>query len=124
MTDRRKIFAQAAEREGDLRTWELATNQYEIWAVLEAAVAKNIAFDPTTDLALIWKPAGSEFPNVVVDPRLAFGQPVIGQRPTPTATICRQWKAEGGNIHRVAKWFRLPVENVTEAVEFELSLAA
>ena len=124
LTDRRKIFAQAAESEGDKRTWDLATNQYEIWAALEASVAKNVAFDPATELARAWKPAGEEFPHVVVDPRLAFGQPVIGERPTPTAAIYKQWRAEGGNVARVAKWFRIQASSVTEAVEFELSLAA
>lgn len=37
LTDRRKIFAQAAEAEGDKRTWDLATNQYEIWEAIEAS---------------------------------------------------------------------------------------
>lgn len=124
LTDRRKIFAQAAEMEGDLKTWDLATNQYEMWETIEAVVAKNVSFDPVSEIARIWRPLGSDFPNVIVDPRLAFGQPVIGARPTPTATLFRQWRAEGGDKARVARWYRLEPTDVSEAVEFELSLAA
>ncbi|TPJ53222.1 DUF433 domain-containing protein [Mesorhizobium sp. B2-7-1] len=124
LTDRRKIFAQAAESEGDKATWDLATNQYEMWVAIESIVAKNVAFNPATEIAQTWHPLGNEFPNVIVDPRLAFGQPVIGKRPTPTSTLLRQWKAEGGNVERVAKWFRVEPNDVNEAVEFELSLAA
>jgi uncharacterized protein (DUF433 family) len=124
LTDRRKIFAQAAEEEGDKKTWDLATNQYEMWAAIEAVVAKNVAFDPVSELAKSWHPLGSEFPNVVIDPRFAFGQPVIGKGPTPTATLFRQWKAEGGNKARVARWFHVEPIEVGEAVDFELSLAA
>jgi len=125
LTDRRRIFAKAAEYEGDERTWDLATNQYEMWAAIEALVAKCVEFDAATHIALAWKPMGSEFPNVVIDPRFAFGQPVVGDgRPTPTVALFKQWKAEGGNVERVAKWFRVEPANVEEAVGFELSLAA
>lgn len=124
LTDRRRIFAQAAEHEGDERTWDLATNQYEMWAAIESIVAKNVVFDPKTAIARIWHPLGQEYPNVIVDPRFAFGQPVIGERPTPTSALFKQWKAEAGNVERVAKWFRVAPVDVHEAVEFELSLAA
>lgn len=86
-------------------------------------VAKSIAFDPVSETAKTWKPSG-DFPSVIVDPRRAFGQPVIGERPTPTSVLFRQWKAEAGDKNRVAKWYRLEVSDVSEAVEFELSLAA
>lgn len=124
LTDRRNIFAQAAKAEGDERTWDLATNQYEMWLAIEAVVAKNVAFDPKTAMARTWRPMGSEFPNVVVNPRFAFGQPVIGERPTPTIALFNQWKANGGQFERAAKWFRVTPEDVKEAVGFELSLAA
>lgn len=124
LTDRRRIFAQAAEAEGDTRTWDLASNQYEMWTAIENIVAKYVAFDPVSEIAQSWRPLGSDFPNVVVDPRLAFGRPVIGRRPTPTGALFQQWKAEGGQVDRVASWFRVEPAEVTEAVDFELSLAA
>lgn len=124
LTDRRRIFAQAAEHEGDVRTWDLATNQYEIWAAIESVVARNVGFDPETEIARTWRPLGQQYPNVVVDPRFAFGQPVIGSRPTPTSAIFKQWRAESGNVDRVARWFRVATTDVNEAVGFEISLAA
>lgn len=124
LTDRRRIFAQAAEAEGDKKTWDLATNQYEMWATIEALVARGVAFDPVSDMARAWHPLRNEFPNVIIDPRLAFGRPVIGERPTPTIALFNQWKAEGGNRDRVANWYRVSPDDVEEAVGFELSLAA
>ncbi|MCA3564976.1 MAG: hypothetical protein IOC90_13525 [Methylocystis sp.] len=124
ISDRRSIFAQAAKAENDIQAYDLATNQYEMWVAIEDIVAKSVAFDPKTAIAKTWRPGGLEYPNVVIDPRFAFGCPVIGERPTPTATIFSQWKAEDGNTSRVAGWFKLDVTNVDEAVKFELSLAA
>jgi uncharacterized protein (DUF433 family) len=121
-TDRRKIFARAAESEGDERTWDIATHQYEMWMAMEEAVARYVAFDPATQLARSWRPLGLECPNVLVDPRFAFGQPVIGARPTPTAVLFKQWKAQGENSEFVSRWFDLQTAEVEEAVRFESSL--
>ena len=124
LTDRRRIFGQAAEAEGDKKTWDLATNQYVMWAAIEALVARGVEFDPVSELAKVWRPMENDFPNVIVDPRLAFGRPVIGQRPTPTGTLLKQWKAGGGDTAKVARWFRIGEDDVDQAVGFELSLAA
>lgn len=125
VTDRRRIFAQAAEQEGDRRTWDVASNQYEMWVALENVIAKGVTFDPSSHLATSWQPLRAEFPGVVVDPRMAFGRPVVsGDRPTPTAALFRQWRAENGNVDQVARWFKVEPSAVDEAVGFELSLAA
>lgn len=121
LTDRRAVFGQAAEEEGDKKTWNLVTNQYEMWAAIEALVAKGVEFDPTSNLARRWTPR-NDCPNVIVDPRLAFGRPVIGK--VPTAALYRQWRAESGNAERVANWFRISTADVNQAVEFEMLMAA
>jgi uncharacterized protein (DUF433 family) len=124
MTDRRKVFAQVAQEEGDKTTWDLASGQHEMWEAIEQAIAKGVTFDPKTELACRWHPRPGDFPHIVVDPRFAFGRPVVEARGVPTAALFRQWRAEGGDKERVARWFEVSAPEVAEAVEFELQLAA
>jgi uncharacterized protein (DUF433 family) len=123
LTDRRKIFGQVAEEEGDRRTWDMATNQLEMWAAIESIIVKGVEFSPATELARLWRPR-SDCPNVFINPKIAFGRPSIGERGIPTVALYRQWRAEDGNGERVASWFHVKPEDVTEAVEFELLMAA
>jgi len=123
LTDRRKIFAQVAKEEGDRVTWDMASGQHEIWEAIEQAVARGVQFDPKTDVACRWHPKPGEFPTIVVDPRFAYGRPVVEPAGVPTAALFRQWKAEKGDRERVAEWFSLPCEDVRTAVEFELQIA-
>lgn len=122
LTDRRRIFAQIAEESGDKPTWEMASGQHEMWEVIESIIAKGVEFDPNTQLALSWKPR-LEFPDVVVDPKVAFGSPVIERRGVPTSVLFKQWKAEGRKS-AVADWFNVSEAEVETAVDFELSIAA
>jgi uncharacterized protein (DUF433 family) len=124
LTDRRQIFGQAAQEAGDAKTWNLVTNQYEMYEAIEHSVAKGVAFDPRSGLARNWHPSQSEYPDVVIDPRHAFGRPVVGAKHVPTGTILRMWRAESGNRDRVAKAFGALRSEIDQAIEFELTLAA
>jgi uncharacterized protein (DUF433 family) len=124
LTDRRHIIGQAAQETGDTKTWNMVTNQYEMYDAIEGAVAKGVAFDPMSGLAREWHPFRNDYPDVVVDPRHAFGRPVVGAKRIPTAAIFRTWRAEAGNRDRVAKSFGTPRADVDQAIDFELSLAA
>jgi uncharacterized protein (DUF433 family) len=123
LTDRRKIFGQVAEEENDKRTWDLATNQYEMWDAIEGVIANGVEFSPSTELAKLWRPR-PDCPDVIIDPHVAFGRPAIGDRGVPTVVLFRQWRAEGGDAERVASWFPVTTEEVAQAVEFELLMAA
>lgn len=123
ITDRRKIFAQVAEDSGDEHTWEMASGQHEMWEAIESIIAKGVEFDPSTQIARTWKPRASEFPNVIIDPRIAFGRPILESKSVPTDVLFRQWKAEGRKSV-VAGLFDIPEEDVETALNFELSVAA
>jgi len=123
LTDRRRIFGQVAEEDGDKYTWDMATNQLEMWVAIENIIVKGVEFSPATELARLWRPR-PDCPNVILDPRIAFGRPSIGSRGVPTVALFKQWKAEDGDSGRVASWFHVKTEEVTEAVEFELLMAA
>lgn len=124
LTDRRKVFEQAAREEGDTRTIDLATRQYQLWDTIEQTIDHGLTFDPSTYVARKWHPMIDRFPNVVIDPAVAFGAPSIEDARVPTAALYRQYQAESdrGGYARVAKWFDVPEPIVVEAVKFEIAL--
>ncbi len=123
LTDRKKIFEQVAKEEGD-KIRELLTGQYEMYAMIEQVLAKGMVFNPKTYLAEEWRPLRNEYPHVVVNPKYDYGRPVIGSLHVPTAAIFRQWKAENGDLARVADWWGVEPSEVEEAIEFEVRMAA
>lgn len=124
LTDRVKIIAQAAGETGDKHTWELTSGQYLIWEMIEATIAKGVVFDPASHLATTWQPRPGDFPDVILDPARAFGRPIVDSAGIPTDALFRQWKAEDGDLERVARWFGVSAEQVQSAVAFELELAS
>lgn len=122
LTDRRKIFEQTAEGESK-RVREMLSGQYEMYEAIEEIVAKGVAFNPKTFLAEEWHPLENDCPHVVVNPKFAFGQPVIGDRHVPTAAVFRQWRAENGDKKRAADWWQINIDEVSEAIEFEIRMA-
>ena len=123
LTDRKRVFSQVVSETGDKRTLDILGDQYEMYDVIEAVLAKYVAFHPVTGLAENFKPLGANCPNVIVDPRFAYGKPVISARRIPTAALYRQLRAERGDIKRVAEWYKVKQSEVTEAAEFETRLA-
>ncbi len=122
VTDRKKVIARSAEETGDERAWDMATGQHEMWVTIEQTIEKGVEFDPNTYLAKFWAPSPGEFPNVLIDPRVAFGRPVVKGTSVPTRTLYRQWQAEGHKT-KVAKWFDVPEDAVETAISYELRTA-
>lgn len=123
LTDRRRVFEQVAEAES-LRVREMLSGQYEMYEAIEEVLAKGISFNPKTYLAEEWQPLETMCPRVIVNPRYAFGSPVIGKLRVPTEAVVRQWRAEKGNRDRVADWWGLERSEVDESIEFEIRMAA
>lgn len=121
MTDRKRVLSQVVEETGDRRTLDILGDQYEMYEVIEKTLAKNVAFYPT-GLAQSFVPLG-ECKRIIVDPRFAYGKPVVQGRGVPTAAVYRQLRAERGDKTRVAEWYRISTDEVEEAVEFETKIA-
>ena len=122
MTDRQEVFVRAANEERDTVLLNLVTKQYEMYAVLEEVLARGLAFHPSSGIALEWHPKPKEFPSVLLNPKISFGQPIIMPHKVPTEAIFNSWKAEDGSYQAVAEWFDVAESAAREAVEFELSL--
>ena len=93
-----------------------------MYETIEEALSRGVAFDPKTALAKQWKPFHEECPNVIVDPRFAYGHPVVGKKKIPTAALYRQWLSEERDIRRVSEWFGTTESAVEEAIAFETRL--
>jgi uncharacterized protein (DUF433 family) len=63
------------------------------------------------------------FPNIIVDPPLAFGRPVVEAGHVPTETLAAAFLAEG-DVNAVADWYKTDAASVTQALAFEQRLAA
>ncbi|WP_267395017.1 DUF433 domain-containing protein [Sphingomonas sp. GC_Shp_1] len=124
LTDRRHVFAQVADEEKDRVTWDMASGQHEMWDVIESTIAKGIVFDPGSDLATRWFPLPAEFPGISIDPAIAFGKPALSAERIPTAALHRMWRAEGGNIGRVADAYGIGHDAVRSAVEYEITIGS
>jgi len=122
LTDRRSVFAQVAKENGDKVTYNAATGQHEMWETLEGVISRGVVFDPKTALAEQWRPR-ADFEDVIIDPKVAFGKPVVMKTQVPTIALYRLWRAER-SFSAVADWFQLEDQQVRSAVEFELALAA
>ena len=61
--------------------------------------------------------------RIVLDPRRNFGKPITTERAVPTFMLYQMRRA-GESPERIADWYRVPVEAVNDAVEYETQLAA
>ncbi len=119
-TDRKSIFAQAADQVHDQITWNLVSHQQELWETIEQSVENGIIFDQATSLASAWVPLPERFPDVVLNPNIAFGKPVVDGTGIPTSVLFHRWQVER-SIERVAYWFEVDAQKVKVAVDFENS---
>lgn len=124
MTDRKRIFLHTAEETQDQKLLDLTRGQYAMYEMIEQLLAKGVSFDPSTGLAEQWHPRPSEFPHIVLNPKFAFGQPVVEPNRVPTAALFKLWKAENGDYDAVSDWYEVDKPLAQEAIEFEMALAA
>lgn len=122
LTDRIEVFSKTARDVHDNVLLNLVTKQYEMYVVLEEVLAKGLEFDPTSGLAREWKPRPGEFPDVMLSPLVAYGQPAIMPFGVPTSAIYNTWKAENGNYAATSDWYEIDEKLARQAVEFELGL--
>jgi uncharacterized protein (DUF433 family) len=87
--------------------------------IIRQSILPGVEFDTSTSLAKAWKPIPDSFPDIVANPRRAFGQPTIGAG-VPTGTLYGAWKTEHSDV--VADWYGVSAREVMDAVRFEQAL--
>jgi uncharacterized protein (DUF433 family) len=119
-TDGKRIFMEIVESEEERRILNLMNDNFEMVPVIEASLFDNVLY--ADDLACRWYPT-REFPRVVLDPKYAFGRPVIDEIWVPTDTLYGAFEAER-QVANVAEDFDIDQEAVNQAIAFEQRLRA
>ena len=119
-TDRKSIFARIAANRKDADLLDLLRGQFEIEKVLSPLLIEGVVFDK--DYPSRWYPLG-RIHTIVVDPKFAFGQPIVAAHRIPTAVLSAGYRAEG-SFKKVADWYEVGEAVVRAAVNFESRLVA
>ncbi|MFN3261997.1 MAG: DUF433 domain-containing protein [Pikeienuella sp.] len=119
-TDGKNVMMEFAADDGERRLLDIMTDELAFPSVVEPSLFDTVVY--IEDVAATLHPLG-EFPRVVIDPRFAFGRPVVENGHVPTETLAAAFLAEG-NVEAVADWHGTDVESVTQAIGFEQRIAA
>jgi uncharacterized protein (DUF433 family) len=114
-TDGRAIFLEAQQATGDPALYDITSDNFAILDVLIDSFIATIEYED--DQPQRWTP-DQRFPRILVDPRRAFGRPIEIETGAPVEALFDAWKAEGGNVEKVAAWYGTDREGVDQAVHF------
>lgn len=106
----------------DGRLINLINECYAEPSLMKPALEGRVVFK--RGVAKYFEPFPTDFPLVRIDPRLAFGRPVVldGSSAAPTAKIAEAAGFEG--VEAAADWYLISIEAVRQAAAFEQRLAA
>lgn len=122
VTDGRRIFMEAVERVNeDPRLLDVRGRQYALGDIIRPSLLDGIEFS-RTDHALRWFPVPKKR-VIVLDPQVQFGEPIVAEGGVPTDTLAAAFQAEGEDVDRVARLYRVKPTEVKAAVAFEQRLA-
>lgn len=122
VTDGRTIILDEVDEAGRRSLVDYLSDQRTFESFVRSSILDGVSFD-ACDLAETWRPKPSEAPEIIIDPRRAFGAPIIARTGARSEVIARAAKAEGSNA-AVALAFGLTESEVRQALLFEERLAA
>jgi hypothetical protein len=111
------ILKRSAEEAEDKRAIDLITKQYQIFKVIENSLIEGVDFDPVSHMADRWYPRPNRYPEILIDPLIAYGRPVTPSG-IPTEALYDAWLAEEKNFEAVASWYEVSPREVWQAVGF------
>jgi uncharacterized protein (DUF433 family) len=121
-TDGRSIFSAVSDdNPPNVIKWQDGQMEQIIAGPIFDRYLREIEFDPSTSLAYKWWPLGKAQP-VILDPKVAFGAPVIEGTAVRTSIIARL--ARHASVKDAAVAYELQLRQAEAAVSFEASLAA
>ena len=120
-SDGRTILAEITKETGDKVLLDIVNEQYVFEKVIASYLYIGLDFNELKEPARWW-PLGKDR-SVVIDPRRAFGAPIIARTGVPTKILNSAVNAEQ-SVEFVAKWYGVEIDEVTDAVQFETKLAA
>lgn len=121
-TDGKEIFAEVADKTGDPKLYALKKRNWAMYEVMAASLQNDVVYTPEGDPEL-FVPRAKIAPEVIIHPKISFGQPVLRASGVPTKTIMNAFLAEGKDIDAVSDWYELPADHVRQAIKFEQDIA-
>ena len=121
LTDGDKILIELTEPDNDSVLLLDRRGQTKFKQII-SGFCKRIDFGADSELAERYWPAGRSS-RVVVDPRRAFGKPIVDGTSIPTEAIFQMYSA-GEPKEYVADLYDLDISEVEDAIDFETRLAA
>lgn len=116
--DGKSIFEEVVDDAGEQKLLNLMSDNFVIGPVVEQSLFDQILY--VDDLARQWAPL-EQFPEIVVDPRIAFGKPVVLHKGVPSALIFGDY-LNSQDLVEVAEEYGLSKKEAWSAVGFELEL--
>lgn len=116
--DGRAIFEEVVDEDGERQLLNLMNDNFEIGPVVEPSLFQQVFY--VEDIARAWTPLAA-FPAVIIDPKIAFGKPVVTGRWVPTEVLFRDYRLVG-NVEEVADEYGLTVDEANAGIGFELEL--
>lgn len=119
-TDGNRIFHQL-ESAGEVKLFDLNRRAWVFNDIVEPSLYTGV--DLEDDQVARWYPL---HPNraIVIDPRVAFGRPVLAEEGVPVDVIAAAVAAQEGDIAAVSRWYKVPAKSVRAAVQFHRRSAA
>lgn len=122
LTDGRRIFLEALEKSGEEKLVDVLKQQYVLRDIIHPSLHAGVEY--ADEVASRWFPLGGKNRQVVLDPAVQFGSPVVTEVGIPTDTIYAAFIAEDRDKRTVAKIYNITSKQVDAAVAFEVKLAA
>ena len=114
-------LAEITKETGDKVLLDIVNKQYVFEKVVASYLYLGLDFNDLKEPARWW-PLGKDH-SVVIDPRRAFGAPIVAKAGIPTKILNSAMSAEK-SVEIVANWYGISIEEVRDAVQFETKLAA
>lgn len=116
-TDGRQVFLRVADESRDEQLMEVSQRQ-QLFTRIVLPHLDRVEYSEDTQLATRWR----IYRDVVLDPCLRYGKPIVESCAMPTALLSAAYDANGRNNDRVAEWYGIASEEVRAAVRFERHL--
>jgi uncharacterized protein (DUF433 family) len=119
LSDGKIVFTRGLNAKGQEEIQEALTNQL-VFPQIILPFLKQVDYDMATSLALRWRIAD----QIVLDPEICFGKPVVEKTGIPTYILAAAYIANDKDEILIANWYKVKPSHVLAAVQFETTLAA
>jgi len=116
--DGKVIFEETVEDDGEKKLLNLMNDNFVIGPVVEQSLFKQILY--VEDIAREWRPL-TDFPQIVINPRIAFGKPAVTGKGIPSGLIYRDFLI-AGDSDEVAYEYGITPQETAAAIGFEMEL--